>query len=378
MSQTQAPRVKLPDVTPPKAAHSGSNSWAAQVQTKTPTATNRDKYENKPMPPTPEASPSPVAKPLTARKNRLYIQPATPLITPDQMMKNRAVTDPVMPKPLFMSKTGTVHQLRKKYSQTRNKGKSIKDQEEVADHPPSPPLIISQKASQILGVFPSKDNIRETTPASAPPSTYTPDPFRTSAESTKGRNTSPNRQVQSTPVLTRRYLQENSLPTVSVTPTSQGPEEVPAVSVTENKHPQSSDATTVGNGSLNPTRLGTYGRTGEVGYVGQHELYRALSFSGVIEDAGAPERRQDQMEPESIMTDWNENALRPQYSGEILHPMVYSPNHYGGVWENDPHVVSEALCIVSESSAVTPCPGLHATTLQPFSSTAASSSIFGG
>ncbi|KAL8811036.1 MAG: hypothetical protein Q9200_002125 [Gallowayella weberi] len=346
MSQQQAARVKLPDVTPPKAIHPGSNSWAEQIQPKAPTATNRDKYENKPMPPTPEASPSPAAKPLTARKNRPHIQPATPLISPDHInpnMKNRAVTDPVMPKPLFMSKTSTVNQLRKKYSQSRSKSKSTKDDEDLADRPPSPPLILSQKASQILGVFPIKDDNRETPPASAPPSTRTSDPFRTPVESTNGRNASPNRQVQSTPILTRRYLQENHLPTVAITRTSQEVKEVPATSTTDKNSHQTLEGPSTGNESLNPTRLGTYGRTGEVGYVGQNEMHRVLSFSGVIEDANAPGNQEGLRATSSTTTDWNENTLHPQYLAEILRPTVYSPNKYAGVWENDPNVVSDSL-----------------------------------
>ncbi|KAL8802047.1 MAG: hypothetical protein Q9182_004060 [Xanthomendoza sp. 2 TL-2023] len=340
MSQQPA-RIKLPDVTPPKAIHPGSNSWAEQIQTNAPTATNRDKYEDKPMPPTPEASPSPAAKPMTARKYRPQIQPATPLISPDHMnpnMKNRAVTDPVMPKPLFMSKTSTANQLRKKYSQSRSKSKSTKDDEDVADRHPSPPLILSQKASQILGVFPTKDNNRETAPASAPLSTRTSDPFRTSWESTNGRNASPNRQVQSTPILTRRYLQENHLPTVAVTRTSQELKEVPATSTTDMNSHQTLEGPSAGNESLNPTRLGTYGRTGEVGYVNQNEMHRVVSFSGVIEDANTPGNHEGLRAISSTTTNWNENTLRPQYSEEVLQPTVYSPNKYAGVWENDPNV----------------------------------------
>ncbi|KAL9015151.1 MAG: hypothetical protein Q9173_000222 [Seirophora scorigena] len=124
MSQAQAPRVKLPNVTPPKFSLPNTNSWTVgQVPSriKPPTATHRDKYENKPMPPTPEASPSPAEKPLTARKNRGYIQPAIPLTSPspaNPTLKNRAVTDPVVPKPLFTSTTTTVNQLRKKNQNT--------------------------------------------------------------------------------------------------------------------------------------------------------------------------------------------------------------------------------------------------------------------
>ncbi|KAL8731460.1 MAG: hypothetical protein Q9166_003435 [cf. Caloplaca sp. 2 TL-2023] len=336
MSQSQAPRVKLPDVTPPQAIHPGSNSWTRQAYTQTPTATDRDKCENKPMPPTPEPSPSPAAKPLTtAKKNKPYIQPATPLMPPDHInrdMKNRAVTDPVIPKPLFTSKTSTVNQLRKKYSQTRNKSKSMKDEDNTADRPTSPPPVVSQKASQILGVFPTHTK-HGIPPASAPPSTRAPDHFRTSAESTKGRNASPNRQVQSTPVLTRRYLQENHLPAVAVIRTSQDS------CSDEKRQPQSTEGMIIGNGSLNPTRLGTYGRTGEIGYVGQNEMHRVLSFSGIIENPDPPlGKSEENIEHDTTRDDWNQNTLRPQYSGEILHPMDYSPNGNAGVWENDPNV----------------------------------------
>lgn len=368
MSQSHPPRVKLPDVTPPRIVHVGPNSWAGQVHTKTPTATNRDRYENKPMPPTPEASPSRGEKPLTARKNRPYIQPATPLIVTDQLIPNtktRAVTDPIVPKPLFTTKTTTVNQLRKKYSQTRSKSKSTKDETDTVEGPTSPPLVVTQKASQILGVLPTQNSNREVAPASAPPSTNTPDPFRTSTESTRGRNESPSRQVQSTPVLTRRYLQENQLPASASTRTSQESKETTGPSSNEKRQLQSTEGMIVGNGSLNPTRLGTFGRTGEVGYVGQNEMHRVLSFTGVIEDADPHGRIEDQVEPTaSSRSHRDRNSLGPQYSGEILHPMVYSPNDYAGVWENDPNVVSGRLVTKSKGLAITLCQG---SALPPFS-----------
>ena len=352
MSQPYPPRVKLPDITPTKPVSLGPDARPCQVHTKTPTATNRDKYENKPMPPTPEASPSPVEKPLTAKKNRPYIQPATPLVLPDRMnptTKNRAVTDPVVPKPLFTNKTSAVNQLRKKYSQTRNKSKFTKDEEEIVDRPTSPPFAVSQKASQILGVVPTKDISSESAPASAPLSTNTSDPFRTSTESTRGRNASPSRQVQSTPVLTRRYLQENHLSAGASIRASQELKEATGASSNEKKQPRSTGGMIVGNGSLNPTRLGTFGRTGEVGYVGQNGMHRVLSFAGVIEDPDPPEGTEDQTELDINKSDGNGNPLRPQYSGEILHPMVYSPNNYAGVWENDPNVVSAILLMNSRN-----------------------------
>ncbi|KAL8785302.1 MAG: hypothetical protein Q9213_003447 [Squamulea squamosa] len=369
MSHSHPPRVKLPDTTPPKRIYPGPNSWADQNHTKTPAATNRDKYENKPMPPTPEASPSPIEKPLTARKDRTYIQPATPLILLNEMnpgTKNRAVTDPVVPKPLFTGKTSssTVNQLRKKYSQTRNKSKSTKDEEDAMDRPTSPPVVVSQKASQILGVFPTENINRENAPASAPPSTNTPDPFRTSTGSTTGRTTSLSRQVQSTPILTRRYLQENHLPVGANTRALEELKEATATSSSEKKLHQSTEGIIIGNGPLKPSRLGNIGRTGEVEYVGQNKIHRVLSFTGVIEDAAPLERIEDRMEPDTSKTGRHQDTLRPQNSGDILHPMVYSPSNYAGVWENDPNVVCESLLTGREGLAVTVCQGY---TLPPFS-----------
>lgn len=346
MSRPQGPRVKLPETTPPKLNQPNPNSWAtkqAKTLNKTPTATNRDKYENKPMPPTPEASPSPAEQPLTARKNHGYIQPAIPLNSPGpagSSVKNRAATDPVMPKPLFASTTTTVNQLRKKYSQSKHKQKSKEDEENTTHQPPSPPLVITKKASQILGVYPVKDNNRGTPPVSAPPSTSTPDPFRTSTESARGQQVSPSRQVQSTPVPTRRYLQENNLQAFTGTRASQESKELPNEPSNEMKQPHLREGS---DGFLNPTRLGIYGRKGEVEYVGQSEMQRVPSFVGVIEHPDSPREGGDTVGPDPARIDWIEHTLQPQYSGEILHPMIYSPNNYAGVWENDPNVVSDTF-----------------------------------
>ena len=340
MSKAQAPGFKLPDVTPPKVARPNPDPWAAKqsnMQTKTPKTTNRDKYENKPMPPTPEASPSPTEQQLTARKTRGYIQPAIPL-TPN--VKNRAATDPVMPKPLFTSKTATVNQLRQKYSQSKNKRKS--NEENVTHQPASPPLVIAHKASQILGVYPVKEIHQVTPPVSAPPSTHTPDPFRTSTECVGGRQTSPSRQVHSTPVPTRRYLQENHLPAFVDARASQESKEVPDMLDEDKKQPPKDEPS---EGSLNPARLGVYGRKGEVEFVGQSGMQRVPSFAGIIEQPDSPKEVEATTAPYCGKSDWDQNSLRPQCSGEVLHSMVYTSGEYAGVWENDPNVVSVRCCM---------------------------------
>ena len=346
MSDSPAPRVKLPAVTPPRMAQAGFNPWATnqdQLVAKTPKATNRDRYENKPMPPTPDPSPSPVAKPLTARKNRGHIQPAIPLVSPvlsDPKIKNRAATDPVVPKPLFTSTTSAVNQLRKKYSQSRKKSKSIIDEEEALHRSPSPPSGVTQKASQILGVYPVKDNQGKPPPASAPPSSHTPDPFRTSIESTRSQNTSPPRQVQSTPVPTRRFLRENNLAGPPGVRGSQESKEAVRTSGGEKAQRNSAQDAVANKDFLHPTRLAVSGKKGEVGYVRENEMQRVLSFTGVIEQPDSPSEGGNRGTSNSARNDWTENSVRQHYSGEILYPTVYSPSDYGGVWENDPNVVS--------------------------------------
>lgn len=87
----------------------------------------------------------------------------------------------------------------------------------------------------------------------------------------------------------------------------------------------------MGDGILHPTRTGTFGRVGEVEYVNEHENQRIASYAGVIENAEFI----DQTSPTV-----DSYTSQEHDSGGILPPTVYSPSNYGGVWENDPHVVS--------------------------------------
>ncbi|KAL9598970.1 MAG: hypothetical protein Q9219_004153 [cf. Caloplaca sp. 3 TL-2023] len=326
MSNPQTPRVKLPNVTTPK------------TRGKTPTATKPDKYEHKPMPPTPLASPSSAPKCLFARKNPSYIQPAIPLQPSGPAitnMKNRAATDPVIPKPLFISTTSTVNQLRKDFSQTGNRRSSGEDEENVVHRPTSPPPMIAHKASQLLGVLPVQKTMRATPPGSAPPSTHTPDPFRSSTEDEGGRHASPSRQIHSTPIPTQRYRRENNLTLPSGGRASQESKEASEVLGGEKKQSTLKEES---DGSLKPPQVGAHGRRGEVEYVAQIAMQRVPSVAGIIEDSDSPEERGDQAGPSSAKANWEEHTHHPQYSGEVLYPNVYSPNTYAGVWENDPNV----------------------------------------
>lgn len=312
-------------------------------------STNRDKYENKPMPPTP-------AKPagggvLSVPKQRGYIQPATPLVYSgydSQGSKSRAATEPVVPKPLF---GGGISQLRKKYPNAKTKldVNAIEDNVKCMVEGPTPSPAISHKASPIVGMYPIHNNDRHTPPASAPPSTFTPDPYRMSSDNRPSRSISPSRQIQSTPVPTRRYLRENNLPTPPLTHTSTIASQQSGNVVHENT-PNMGDTEGIimGDDTFKPTRTGTYGRVGEVAYVEGHEKQRVASYSGVIEEAEPIADTEGRKDPSSASTTWTTDKSGLS-SGGLLPPAAYSPSNYGGIWENDPHVVSQAI---SNSEAI--------------------------
>ncbi len=118
---------------------------------------------------------------------------------------------------------------------------------------------------------------------------------------------------------------------------------------------------------LNPTRFATGSRKGEVEYVNKNEMQRVPSFAGIIEQPESPRVGEGATEPDGLGIGWNETTLRPQYSGEILQPMVYTPSIYAGVWENDPNVVSDTPFPNVQNQALMALPGPHATTFQPLS-----------
>ncbi|KAI4202951.1 MAG: hypothetical protein LQ350_002168 [Teloschistes chrysophthalmus] len=293
------------------------------------------------MPPTPGPSPSSAPKPLTARKNR--IQPVTPLLSSEPANKldgkNRAATDPVLPKPLITGTTNPVNQLRQKYSQSKKAIKASKDGDAVHHWSASPPPAMAHKASQVLGVYPTNDNQRETPPASAPPYSGTPDPFRTSMEGSSGRSMSPNRQAHSTPVLTRRYLRENKLFAPVGTKSSQESTKAPKPSVEGKEQSRSIKETITSDDSFNLAGFGMSGKQMEVEYVRQNEMQRVMSFSGVIEHPDSLHEGESLMQSNSARHDLVEQSLRQPQSGEVLRPTVYPSGSFAGVWENDPDVV---------------------------------------
>lgn len=336
MSRPATPQIKHPDVTTHKPPQPGPNSWALSAEKagkmkveRSGLPTNRDKYENKPMPPLP-VTPEKVRAP-NAPGNPGYIQPATPLIYAKPTVsssskrgagQDRAVTDPVVSKNLFGANKVSIGELRRKFSGAKL-GPNLSTVEESADtrsHSPRPQAV--ELSSGLAAIEDIRGKQHTNPPSSAPPSTNAPDPFRSSG--TQGR------QHQSSPAPVGRYIaKQTSLETL--------PFENDVTTISDIQSP---DGIIMGDGKLNPTRNGTYGTIGEVEYVEGKAAHRVASFSGVIETAASSADSEPQNQPRWTNTDASPTIVRGQNLTHLLHPNVYSPSEYGGVWENDPHVVS--------------------------------------
>ena len=327
----------------------GLNSWAQSQQEQhwSPSgeqlgpgrATNRDKYEHKPMPRLP-ADFSPHKNYLQAKA---YVQPTIPLANSTketQSQQKRAVTDPVAPKPLFASRKLSVAKLRKKYSFSKAKD----DTPETESMPTTQQLssvsrLSSEKAAEVLGLCPPPEDKANTPPAFALLAPV-PDPFSLSSDSIE-RTTSPVRQVQSTPAPTHRCLKENDIPTPRITkaPVASN-RQMNEGSQIRNRDPKKPEDDMFTSGMLHPSRLGRYGNVGEVGLVEANEMHRVESFSGVIENAESYLGRNGQMYAGSMGALSQSSMTQGPNTGDLLPSAIYSPSNYGGVWENDPAVVS--------------------------------------
>lgn len=350
MADQDKPKVKLPGVILRKPMMPGPNSWAQSQQEQQGSSngeqlsvarvTNRDKYEHKPMPPPPPDS-SPSDKHLQAKA---YIQPAIPLLNPApavQIQQKRAVTDPVAPKPLFAGRKLSVAKLRKKYSFSKAKDE-VPEAEVMPTIQSSPAVrISSEKAAEVLGLYPPREIKPDTSPAPASLAPG-PDPFHLSSDSVE-RTASPARQLQTTPVLTRRYLRENDLPTPTITAapaaSNQGANEDAQNRIQDPKKAQDTPFTP---GMLHPPRLGRYGNMGEVGLVEENGMHRVESFSGIIENAEFSPGNNGRMYAGSTDAYSHPSMMQGLSTGDLLPPVIYSPSNYGGVWENDPAVVSNS------------------------------------
>lgn len=359
MADSNTPRVKLPDAILRKPVVPGLNSWAQQQQQEQQRsiaiqqagdthATNRDRYEHKPMP-TPPPSEDSASQGSYLLQPKAYIQPAIPLFNPppsSHSQKNRAVTDPVAPKPLFAGRNMSVSQLRKKYSQSKGKGDPSKEGS-VNDGEASPiAQIASEKAFQVLGLHPVPDNSRNTPPSSAPVA-HTADSFGNSHQISEGLAVTPARQVQSspvptrsTPVPTRRYLRENGLRGPAAAESSRTPQHQSADSQRLPDQTETGGEPIPANKFLLPPRIGTHINKGEVGLVEGSGMHRIDSFRGIIEDGTISNGSNGQASVESHADAFQPGTAPSQHTDGVLPPNIYSPSEYSGVWENDPAVVS--------------------------------------
>lgn len=360
MADQDKPKVKLPGVILRKPMMPGPNSWqqdqhgfSGSEQLNVGRVTNRDKYEHKPMPLPPADSP-PSNKHLQAKA---YIQPAIPLVNPapaTEVQQKRAVTDPVAPKPLFAGRKLSVARLRKKYSFSKAKD-DVSEAEAKPTVQSSSAVRLSGKATEVLGFHSPPENKPNTpgTPDSSPtsaPLAPVPEPFRSLSDSVE-RIASPARQVQSTNVPTRRYLKENDLPTPTIaeapTASHQGANEDVQKHIQD---PKKAGEIVFTSGMLHPPRLRKYGNVGEVGLVEANVMHRVESFTGVIENAESSPGNNGRMYAGSNGALSHSSMTQGLNTGDLLPPVIYSPSNYGGVWENDPAVVSSSRSLTHKSA----------------------------
>lgn len=302
----------------PRKTVPGSNSWAQSseqsrmvktgpVGPKQPgRPTNRNKYEDKPMPPTPKAS--------SSRSNQ----------------KNRAVTDPVISKPLVVTKK-SLAELRE--NQDLIQSKEVYDEEMPLENQPPLQSAVSDYGSETMCAYPVADNNQGEISLSAPPTTtHTPHPL---FSWTEDRSISP-------PVLPYRP-RETNWPTPILTyasPTSNSCMGDSDNDETQGRH----QGMIMGDGVLNPTRTGTYARVGAVGIVNQDDSQRVTSHVGVIETVESSEASNAPGYPSQLEgklshlegSQQNSDTLQPQSSMSSMR----SESNYGGVWEYHPRVVS--------------------------------------
>lgn len=268
--------------------------------------TNRSKYEDKLMPPTPKAS--------SSKSNK----------------KDRAVTDPVISKPLVVTKKSLTG-LRK--NQDLFQSKEVYDEEMPLENQPPLQSAVPDDGSVVMCAYPVADNNQSEISMSAPPTmTHTPHPL---FSWTDDRSISP-------PVLPYRPRQTN-WPTPILTYAS--PTSNPYMGDSDNDEMQGRhQGMIMGDGVLNPTRTGTYARRGGVSIVNQNDSQRVTSHVGVIETIESPEASNAPGYLSQL--EGNLSHLEgSQQSFDTLHPQssmssMRSESNYGRVWEYHPRVVS--------------------------------------
>ncbi|KAL9639644.1 MAG: hypothetical protein Q9164_000800 [Protoblastenia rupestris] len=361
MAKNETSKVNSPQNVPRKPLAPGPNSWAQthQQQESTtsekedPRATNRDRYENKPIP----KLPSEVAGQIAISHPKPYIQPAIPLVGTAPLLKGRAVTDPLAPKALFTGRKPSVNQFRNVSGQSKHGSDDEKQPSPSEQYP-------TGKAAQVLGVTPVLTGPkRSTAPSCSPTESSNEAENKPSSGSSSDRSLGDTPQVNSSPLPARRHLRsesdDNGVADASTTPDAKTHRELEQsqqdfTTPVQNHHKQI-------DSHLAPPKIANYRSVGEVGVIQSKGMHRVESFQGVIESALSPEEQtyaevNDKAIPKS--------AALSRQNGQFLQPVSYSPNNYRGVWENDPAVVSFKKSTLSARANVDYAKGYS---LPPFS-----------
>lgn len=290
--------------------------------------TNRSKYEDKQLPPTPKASSSSSKQAGPECSSR--IKPVTPIVKlPPRHHgpKDREVTDPILSRPLLLTKTTLTDPPEVPDSDSR---KGVFGEEIPLENQP---LSLPHAGLEVTRACPVADNNQGERSSSAPiPTNNIRNSFPLSS-----------REESISPLMHPDHLQATNL----LTPPS-------TYAALANPHMGDADSREMqgrqpggmimGDGILNPTRSGGYGRVGRVRIVDQNNSQRVTSHIGVIETVESAEASNvpsHHSHLEGTLSHLDEtqptfNAHQPQPSNGSMHP----ESDYGGVWENHPHVVS--------------------------------------
>lgn len=318
----------------------GSNSWAQSSEQGSTTKTgpivpkqagpptNRSKYEDKRLPPTPKASSS--SSRNTGSEHPPSIVPVTPIVRlpPDHHdPKDRKITDPILSRPLLHPKTTLTDTPEVSDPDSR---KGVRGEEIPLKNQP---LRLPHTGSEVTCAYPVADNNQGERSTSAPIQTNnTRNPFPL-----------PCWDESISPLMHPDHLQATNF----LTPPS-------TYAALANPHMGDADSTAaqgrqrggmiMGDGILNPSRSGGYGRVGRARIVDQDDSQRVTSHIGVIETVESVEASNAPSHPSHLeRTFSNLNETQPTFGAHQPQPSsssVYTESNYGGVWENHPHVVS--------------------------------------
>lgn len=336
----------------------GSNSWArsqteSQQDAKSqrhqdPKPTNRDRYENKPMPMLPKETPEHDAKAAT----QLYIKPAIPLVDRSSPPKFRAVTAPLPSRNLFTNKMASEAQLHRKVGHLKQA--SSEESKRLMDVPQA-----TGKAAQILGIDTNK--IKSQHLASSQPG------FVKSADSSPDmdhvRLVEPSREPlgRSVPSNHVRWQSQGAiapnLPKVDLSTSS-----IKCQSSSTQKTSKMQNSKDAPNAFLAPPNIASHGKVGERPLIQNPNFVRVESVQGIIEhtqEKTTSNEEKPPMEHAPSHTRNDKSDLGPWPAP------TYSRSMYEGVWENDPAVVRLHTSEVIEEHLLMHTLGLLIATFQP-------------